>query len=537
MNLSEPFAVAKRVVVRSAACGASLVLASCQIPGLRNPEPGPMFPDNYTAMRPAAEGSAPAPEAVAAVGGAAVAFGVPVPPSPLAPTGDSSARLGVDEFYRDPVLIRLIAEALAGNQELKMMQEEVQVAANEVLSRRGQYLPFVGVRAGAGLEKPSRFTRDGAVEEELPILPGRAFPNPLADYVGSLSFLWRLDIWREYRNARDAAQQRYLAAVEKRNFFVTRLVADTAENYYTLMALDKRLENLDQTIALQEQSLFLARERKDAGRATELPVQRFLAEVRKNQSEKLVVRQDIIEAENRINFLLGRYPQPVERASATFFDLKFDALSVGLPAQLLQNRPDIRQAERELAAAGLDILVARAHFYPSLDITANVGYRAFNPRYLFKPDALVYDLAGDLVAPLVNKKAIQAEFLTANARQLQSLYNYQRVVLNAYTEVLNRVSMADNYRKSLRIKRQQLDALEESVDVATRLFQNARAEYVEVLLAQRDLMDARMAFIDTKRQQLAAVVNAYQALGGGANLLPPPVPVGPPTLHWTHWKK
>jgi outer membrane protein TolC len=242
----------------------------------------------------------------------------------------------------------------------------------------------------------------------------------------------------------------------------------------------------------------------------------------------------MIEVENRINFLLGRYPQPVERVSTAFFDLKFDKLSLGMPAQLLQNRPDVRQAELELAANGLDILVARAHFFPTLDITAGVGYRAFNPRYIFNPEALAYNAAGDLVAPLINKKAIQAEFLTANARQLQSLFNYQRVVLNAYTEVINRVSMAENYRKSFDIKKKQLDALKESIDVATQLFQNARAEYVEVLLAQRDYMDARMDYINIKRQQLAAVVNTYQALGGGNILPPPPVQTPPPFFHW--WK-
>ena len=131
------------------------------------------------------------------------------------------------------------------------------------------------------------------------------------------------------------------------------------------------------------------------------------------------------------------------------------------------------------------------------------------------PESLIYNVAGDLVAPLINKKAIQADYLSANARQLQSVYNYQRVVLNAFTEVINRVSKVENYRKSIEIKKQQLESLEASVDTATKLFQNARAEYMDVLFAQRDLMDARMVLIETKKQQLSAIVNAYQALGGG----------------------
>src|SRR5262249_11291771 len=149
-------------------------------------------------------------------------------------------------------------------------------------------------------DRPSLFTPLGAAEKNLEFLPGRHFPDPLPNYMGGFNLFWQLDIWRQLRNARDAAAQRYFAVNERRNYFVTRLIAETAENYYKLMALDKRLENLDQTIQLQEQSLNIARAKMKAGRGTELAVQRFLAEVRKNQSEKLIVRQDIIETENRI---------------------------------------------------------------------------------------------------------------------------------------------------------------------------------------------------------------------------------------------
>lgn len=499
MNLSLRFPNAtpkKHGIARAIGWSMLLVLPSCQIPCLRHAEPGPDLPAGFQAA------TSSGPDQPAGVNKAS--------------GSENSSQLGIQEFFNDPILTHLIDQALAGNQELKILNEEVQIARNEILARRGAYLPFVTIGAGAGLNKPSKFTPEGAVEEQLEYLPGKHFPDPLPNFVGGLNFFWQLDIWRELRNARDAAAQRYLGATERRNYFVTHLVAEIAENYYRLMALDKRLETLDKTIALQEQSLEISKAKKEAGRGTELAVQRFQAEVRKNQSEKLIVKQEIVEVENRINFLVNRFPEPVERLSAGFFDLNLHALSVGVPAQLLQNRPDIRQAERELAAAGLDVRVARAHFFPRLDITAGVGYEAFNPKYLFwTPDALIYNAAGNLVAPLINKKAIQAEYLSANAKQLQSVYNYQRAILNAFTEVVNRVSKVENYSKSIELKKLQLESLEASVDVASKLFQNARAEYVEVLLAQRDLMDARMGLIETKKEQLSAIVNAYQALGGG----------------------
>ncbi len=470
-----------RATVRTAISCVLVALPACRIPGLRPAVPGPALPDSFNGA--------------------------------TSPT--SSAETPFREFYTDPLLVGLIDQALASNQELKALNEEVRIANNEVLARTGAYLPSVGLEAGGGFERNSQFTPLGAAERQLTFLPGKNFPDPVPRVHLGARVLWQVDIWRELRNARDAAIQRYEAAGERRNGFVTRLVADVAENYFGLLALDQRLEVLDQTITLQEQSLKLAIARKEAGRGTELAVQRFQAEVRKNQSEKLIVRQEIVEGENRVNLLAGRFPQPVERAARSFIDLVLAAPDVGLPTQLLRNRPDIRRAERELAAAGLDVLVARAHFFPRLDITAGIGYEAFNPKYLFDPGAFIASAAGGFVAPFVNRRAIQAEYQSANARQLQAVYNYQRVVLDAFTEVVTRVSAADNYRKSIEIKKQQLQALEASVDAASKLFQNARAEYIEVLFAQRDLLEARTVLIDTKRRQLSAIVTAYQALGGG----------------------
>jgi NodT family efflux transporter outer membrane factor (OMF) lipoprotein len=500
MDITQGFLAAprlKRVLVTIVTCGVLLTLPACGIPHLRQADPPPPIPPTFTGSD----------------------------------SQESSARLGIDQFYNDPTLTQLIYQGLAGNRELKNLEEEVQIAANEVRARSGAYLPFVSWGVGTGVDKPSIFTPEGAAEKQLEPLPGKRFPDPMPDFRLGLRFSWALDIWRELRNGRDAAAQRHLAAIERRNAFVTRLVADIAEGYYSLMALDKRIETLDQTIDLQEQSLKLAEAKKKAGRGTELAVQRFRAEVQKNQSEKSIVRQEIVEVENRINFLAGRFPQRVERASSRFIDLSIPALSAGLPAQMLENRPDIRQAEREIEAAGLEVLVARAHFFPRLDLTAGVGYRAFNPKYLFwTPDALIYNAAFELTAPLINKRAIQAEFQSANARQLQALYTYQRVVLDAFTEVVNRLAAVENYGRSIESRRQQLQSLAASAESANKLFLAARAEYVEVLLAQRELMEARLVLIDTKRKQLSAVVNAYQALGGGDLLsMPPATPAdGPP---------
>jgi outer membrane protein TolC len=512
-----------RVIARAVTCTLMLALASCQIPQIRQAEQGAGLPGGYNAAT-GWENSTPL---AAVIGIPAVSSMTRGPTRP-----ETSAQLGIDEFYTDPILQDLLHQALANNRELLALNEEVQIARNEVLARSGAYLPFAFLRGSAGLERASQFTPEGAAERDLEFLPGKHFPDPMGNFMFGLNFFWQLDIWRELRNARDAAKQRYVAAAERRNFFVTRLVAEVAENYYSLLALDNRLLNLNTVISFQEQSLVTAELLYAAGRANILGVQRFQAEVRRNQSERTIIAQEIIETENRINFRINRLPQPVERASADFFDLNIHALDLGLPAQLLLNRPDIRQAERELQAAGLDVKVARARFFPRLDIMGGIGYQAFNPRYLFyTPESMAANLAGELVAPIANRRAIQADYRSANARQLESIYNYQRIILNAYTEVINRMSMVENYRRSIEIKKLQLSSLVTAVETASKLFQNARAEYLDVLFSQRDLLDARMVLIETKRQQLAAIVNTYQALGGGdpwlmSNHAPPPEPVG-----------
>ncbi|MDG3005737.1 TolC family protein [Paludisphaera mucosa] len=512
----------KRAVAILVACGCLLVLPSCWIPGLRRPMPGPGLKESYDLRKE--DPQSDLPEVFEA-----------------ADSAENSARLQLEEFFSDPMLIALMYQALDGNQELRILSENVQIASNEILARQGAYLPFVTLGAAAGIDRYSSFTIPGAGILNDPFRPGLGrsgfLPNPLPNYLLGPAFFWTPDIWRQLHNAKDAAAARYYAAAEGRNYFVTGLVAEIAENYYRLMALDQRIEILDQTIAIQEQSLQVARTIKEGARGTELPVQRFLAEVRRNQSEKLIVNQDIIEAENRINFLLGRNPQRVERMKGNFLDLTLHSLSVGLPAELLENRNDIRQAERELASAGLDVLVARKRFYPQGFISSGIGYQAFDPKYLFvTPEALIVNVAGNLVTPFINRKAIKAEYFSANARQLQAVYNYQRVVLEAFIQVVNDLARVENYRNSIEVKKQQLAALEESVEVAMKLFQFARADYVDVLFAQRDLRDARTVIVETKQQQLSAVVQTYRALGGGNYLLPIPVPQPLQPHKWMFWK-
>jgi outer membrane protein TolC len=208
----------------------------------------------------------------------------------------------------------------------------------------------------------------------------------------------------------------------------------------------------------------------------------------------------------------------VIRSTANFLEMQPKLVQVGLPADILENRPDIKKAQLEMEAAKLNVKVAKANFYPSFGLKAGVGYEAFNPKYLLNsPTSLLYSLAGDAIMPLVNRNAIKAEYKNASAKQIQTVFEYEQTILNAYTEVVNQMSKIDNLQQSFKLKEDQVKALNESIDIANQLFQSARADYMEVLLTQRDALEAKTALIETRKNQMLAVVNLYKALGGGWN--------------------
>jgi NodT family efflux transporter outer membrane factor (OMF) lipoprotein len=426
------------------------------------------------------------------------------------------AALEWKRFFTDPNLVNLIDTALKHNQELSITLQEVEIAKNDIKFKQGALLPTVGAKLGLGVEKVGRYTSQGAGDASTQIAPGKETPDPLMDYTAAVYANWEVDIWKKLRNSKKAAISRYLSTVEGKNFVLTNLIAEIANSYYELLALDNQLEIVKQNIQLQKDALEIVKIQKQATRVTELAVQKFKAEVLNSQSMEFDILQKIKESENKINFLLGRFPQEIPRDHGNFLNLLPPAVQTGIPSQLLANRPDIKQAELELAAAKLDVKVAKAEFYPSLDISAAFGFQAFNPSYLVKsPESMLYSLAGDLAGPLINRNGIKAEFKNANLRQLQAMYNYERTILNGYLEVSNQMSNIDNLEKSFRLKSDQVDALNKSIDISNDLFKSARADYLEVLMTQRDALESKLELIETKKNQLSAVTNIYQELGGG----------------------
>lgn len=418
-------------------------------------------------------------------------------------------------YFGDSLLVAIIDTALLHNQELQIINQELEISKNEIMARRGEYLPFLRLKANAGVDRASSFTRDGAVEEQLESRPGHPFPLIMGDNMVGVYASWEIDIWKKLRNAKQAAAQRYLASIEGKNFATTRLIAEIAESYYELLGLDNLLLIINQNIDIQTNALKVVKLQKEAAKVSQLAVNRFEAQLLNTQNLRYAIQQKIAELENHITLLSGTFLAKIPRNPNAFDSLQILPPSIGIPSQLLANRPDIRQAEINLAAAKLDVQVARANFYPTVSLSAGVGLQSFNPVFLINPKAILFNLVGDLVAPLVNKNAIKATYLNANAKQIQAVYIYEQTILQAYVDVLNQLAKIDNYSKSYATKLQEVELLNQSVAIANNLFNYARADYAEVLLTQREALDAKMELVEIKLRLLNAKVNIYRALGGG----------------------
>lgn len=428
----------------------------------------------------------------------------------------NSASIKWKDFFTDKNLSALIDTALKNNLDMLKTLQEIEIAKSDVRFRKGFLFPKVEGAAGTGIEKVGEYTSQGAGDKSAEILPGEIVPENLGDFFIGFHASWEVDVWGKLRNAKKAAYANYLGSIEGKNFVTTNLVAEIANSYYELEAADNRLDIIRETIGLQKNALELIKVQKQAAQVSELGVKQFEAQLLNAQAMEFEILQEIKEKENKINFLLGRYPQPIIRDKTGFNNEIALKVKSGVPSDLLENRPDIKKAEYELYATKCDVKAAKAEFYPSLGITGTVGFQAFKPEYLFEtPQSMAYSLIGDLVAPLINRSAIKAEFNKAKARQLEALYEYQKTILDGFTEVSNEMSYLNNLEQEYSFKSQQVEVLNKSIDISNDLFRAARANYLEVLTTQREALESKMELVEIKNKQYAATVNLYKCLGGG----------------------
>ncbi|GAB3174076.1 efflux transporter outer membrane subunit [Telluribacter humicola] len=422
-------------------------------------------------------------------------------------------------FFQDPYLVSLIDTALRNNPDLKIAVQRIEMARADVLRTKGFLLPSVQVEASTGVRKYGDYTMDGVGNYDTNfsdnIDQDRRIPSILPDYFLGLRSSWEIDIWGRLRTLREAAYARYLATEQGRQLVVTRLVAEISSLYYELLTLDSELGIIRKNKTLQESALETIQIQKEGGRANELGVRQFRAQLLNTQSLEIQKQQQIIEVENMLNALLGRFPQQIARGESILQQKLPEELTAGIPATMLRRRPDIRQAELELRASKADLLAARAAFLPSLTVSAHAGFNAFNAAFLFNPASLAYGLLGGLTAPVFNRKALEAGRLWAQASSLEALSVYNQAVVRGYQEVVTSIRGVENLGKIAELKSQEALTLQQAVAVSNDLYLAGYATYLEVITAQRSVLQTELELAEIQKQQFLVMIDLYRSLGGG----------------------
>lgn len=421
-----------------------------------------------------------------------------------------------DVFYKDAYLKQLIETTLANNYDLLAAMQKIEIARNTVRFNKGAQLPSLNAGIGAAQRKFGLYTMDGAGNATTDMLPGQRVPEHLPDYLVGFNASWEVDVWGKLRSKKKAALARYSSSIEAKNAIQTALIAEVAATYFELLALDNELDIIRETILLQQAALAIIKIKKQAAVLNELAVKQFEGQVSNSKALEFEILQKITVAENKLNFLSGQFSKTVLRDKTKFNTLDSQLVSVGIPSQLLKNRPDIRQAELELFASKCDVKSAKAAFYPSFTITGSVGYQAFKTALLFQaPESFAYSILGGLSAPLLNRNAIKAQFNTAKANQTEALLNYQRIILSGYFEVANELSNLNNLKQFYELKEKEVATYTQSTAIANDLFKSGRASYLEVLMSQRTALESKIELITTRKLQHQSAIHLYKALGGG----------------------
>jgi multidrug efflux system outer membrane protein len=420
------------------------------------------------------------------------------------------------EFFKDTNLIELINYGLEYNTDIKLILQKLEISKNELKYKENLLYPQVGVIGSFSNKRFGKYTMESAGNTGVEIEKGVKIPEFLNDFSAGILSSWEIDLWGKFKNSEKAALNRFLATKEAINLIQSNFIAEIAINYFELLALDNQLDVIKKNILILNEALEIIIVQKSASMVNELSVKRFEAEVLNYKALEYEKIQQISLLENKINYLLGRYNSEIKRDKSKFNSILDLKINQGIPNELLKNRPDIRKSSFELIANELDIKSAEASFYPNLSLNLNLGLQSYNPTLLIDaPQSIAYNLLSNLSAPIFNRNLIELNYKNIKANQIESLINYQKTLINAFTEVNNQIVSFKNYDKIFELKNKEVNILMESISISNELFKVGKATYFELLMTQHNLFIAQIESIDSKKLQFQSVINLYKALGGG----------------------
>lgn len=415
---------------------------------------------------------------------------------------ESFANLPWWDLLRDEELQRLIRIALGENKDLKRAVASVEEFQARLFISKMDFAPKADITANA----PS-FGRKAEF-----LFPG--FPNQFNYYLqGNLS--WELDIWGRIRRSNEAARGDLLAREEARRATVLQLVSGVAESYFDLLQFDLQLEVAERTLKSWEDSVKIAQARMRQGVITKIDADQFVAERANAVARVAELKRQKVQKENQLSVLLGQNPGRIARGRSLTEQVMPPEVPPGLPSELLQRRPDVVQAEHVLAAATARIGVAKADRFPRLSITGILGVASPQLSRLVA-DETAFGVVGPSVAgPLLNAQILGFQQDAAEAQARELLAQYEQTILVAFREVEDALVAVTTAREQRAAQAEQVEALRSALQLASLRYRGGLANYLDVLVAQRNLFDAELALASTHRLQLVSVVQLYKALGGG----------------------
>lgn len=399
----------------------------------------------------------------------------------------SSASVTWDKFFTDPLLQEWIRTGLEYNSDLNIARLKVQEAEASLLAARWAWLP------GAD------FSMQGG-------LPGQ--------FSASVQASWQTDIFGGLRNAKRRAQAALEQSHAYRQAVQTQLVATIANSYYTLLMLDEQLTISNRTLKTWEESIRTLEALKRAGKTNEAAVLQAKANMLSVEANVLTLEKEILAVENSLCALLGLVPMPIERSTLNDQILP-ERLCAGVPVELLDRRPDVKQAEMVLAQAFYNVNAAKASFYPNITLSGALGWTTGNGNITVDPGSMIANLIAGLTQPVFGRGVNKARLKTAQAQLEEAAYGFRQSLLDAGVEVNNALTLWQTAQKRVELDKKQILNLQAAIWNTQLLMKHGNADYLEVLTAQKNLLQAELTEAADRYDEIISAVNLYQALGGG----------------------
>ncbi len=409
------------------------------------------------------------------------------------------------DLFTDPLLTQYIERGLENNMDIRVALQQIIAAEATLKQGKAGYFPTLSVNARYTHQELSKNSPMGA-------LVGSS--QDQYELTGSLA--WEADIWGKIRSNKRASEASYLQTVAAHHAVKSRLIANIASVYYQLLTVDQQIAVTKETITTRKNSLETTKSLMEAGQVTQVGVKQTEAQLHTAEAILVDLKNQAYLLENTLSVLLGETPKAKERTVLADQEIS-TALVIGVPAQLLSNRPDVMVAELELRKAFELSNVARSNFYPSLTLSATGGFQSLNFDQLFSANSLFANLVGGLAQPILNGRKIRTQYEVSKAQQEMASLNFKQAVLTASKEVADAMYSFGTATEKIAIKEKEYEAYALATEYSQELLNNGLANYLEVLRAQENALNSSLDLANTKNRQLQSVVDLYKALGGGWN--------------------